>query len=77
MVGISSAVEALRDAGSLSQGRWWAVFEFLLAVTALTIAGAALLGLGLLIPFPVALRATSRLFRTLQRSSVSLLASAA
>jgi hypothetical protein len=62
----ASALGALRDAGSLSQGRWWALFGFLLVVAALNIAGAAALGLGLLISFPVALLATSSLFRTLQ-----------
>ena len=68
----ASALEALRDAGLLSHGRWWTVFGFLVTVAALNIAGAALLGLGLLISFPVALLATSSLFRTLQRQSALL-----
>jgi len=61
-----SPLDALRHAGSLSQGHWWALFGFFLEVTALNLAGAALLGLGLLISFPVALLATSSLFRALQ-----------
>ncbi len=65
--GQASALEALRAAGSLSQGRWWVVSGLLLAVSALNIAGAALLGLGLLISFPIALLATASLFRTLHR----------
>ena len=61
----TSALDGLRAAGSLSQGRWWMLFRFLLVVAALNLAGAALLGLGLLVTFPVTLLATSSLYRTL------------
>ncbi len=61
-----SALDALRDAASLSRGSFWELFGFLLVVTALNIAGAAVLGLGLLITFPVTLLAISSVFRTLQ-----------
>lgn len=61
----SSAIDALREAGLLSQGRWWMFFRFFLVVAALNLAGAALLALGLLISFPVTLLATSSLYRTL------------
>ncbi len=62
----ASALDALREAASLSQGRWWALLRLLLAVTALNLGGAALLGLGLLVSFPVALLATSSLFVSLR-----------
>jgi hypothetical protein len=62
-----SGLEALREAGALSQGRWWKVCGFLLLLLALNLAGAALLGLGLLVSFPVSLLAASSFLRTLQR----------
>lgn len=61
-----SGLEALREAGALSQGRWWKVCGFLLLLLALNLAGAALLGLGLLVSFPVSLLAASSFLRTLQ-----------
>lgn len=64
----ASALDALREAASLSRGRWWTLFRLLLAVAALNLAGAALLGLGLLVSFPVALLATSNLFLSFQPS---------
>lgn len=60
-----SGLDAWRAAGSLSQGRWWMLFRFLLVVAALNLAGAALLGVGLLVTFPVTVLATSSLYRTL------------
>lgn len=65
----TSAMEALRDAGALSHREWWATFRVLLAALALNVGGAALLGLGLLISFPVSLLAASSLFRTLQHTA--------
>jgi hypothetical protein len=62
-----SGLETLREAGALSQGRWWKVCCFLLLLLALNLAGAALLGLGLLVSFPVSLLAASSFLRTLQR----------
>lgn len=64
----TSAPQALRDSAALSDGRWWTVFACLLMALLLNLAGAALLGLGLLITFPVSLLATSDLYRSLQRS---------
>ena len=40
---------------------------YMLLVLALNLAGAALLGLGLLVSYPVTLLATASFFRTLQR----------
>jgi uncharacterized membrane protein len=61
----ASALDGLRGAGSLSRGRWWMLFRFLLVVAALNLAGAALLGVGLLVTFPVTLLATASLYRAL------------
>src|SRR5687768_12047674 len=61
-----SALDALREAASLSRDRWWDLFRFFLVVVVLNIAGAAVLGVGLLITFPVTLLATASLFRSLQ-----------
>jgi hypothetical protein len=62
----ASALESLRDAGSFSHGQWWGVCRVLLATLALNLGGAALLGLGLVVSFPVSLLVASSLFRTLQ-----------
>lgn len=61
-----SGLEALREAGALTQRRWWKVCGFLLLLPVLNLAGAALLGLGLLISFPVSLLAASSFLRTLE-----------
>lgn len=61
-----SALEALRFAGALANGRWWALFGFFLVILALNIAGAALLGVGFFISYPVSLLAGASLFRTLE-----------
>jgi uncharacterized membrane protein len=65
--GDKSAVEALREAGDLSRSRWWSVCRFLALLLACNLAGAALLGLGLLVSFPVSLVASASFFRTLQQ----------
>jgi hypothetical protein len=65
----TTAPQALREAAILSAGRWWTLGVFLLLVLLLNLAGAAFLGVGLLITFPVSLLATSDLYRSLQRSS--------
>jgi uncharacterized membrane protein len=65
----TSAFDALRNAAALSEGRWWTVLAVILMALLLNLAGAALLGLGLLITFPVSLLATSNLYRSLQQSS--------
>ncbi len=61
----TSAGDALREAGSLSRGRWWAVCRVLALALALNLAGAALLGVGLMISLPVSLLAVSSLFVSL------------
>jgi uncharacterized membrane protein len=62
----ATAVESLRAAGSLSEGRWPAMCGFLARVLLLNLAGAAVLGVGLLVTVPVTLLATGSLFRTLE-----------
>jgi uncharacterized membrane protein len=61
----TSALDALRDAAVLSDGRWWTLFPLLLMALLLNLAGLALLGLGLFITFPVSLLATSDLYLSL------------
>ena len=67
----TTALEALRDAAALSEGRWWMLCVFLLLVLFLNLAGAAVLGLGLLITFPVSLLAASDLYRSIQQQPAS------
>ncbi len=67
----TSTLGALRDAGSLSRGQWWAMCRVVVAALALNLGGAALLGLGLLISFPISLLVASSLFRTLQHTPVA------
>src|SRR5713101_106380 len=64
----ASALEALRDAAALSHGRWWTICGTVLMAFLLNLAGAALLGVGLVITFPVSLLAISSLYLSLQRS---------
>ena len=63
----TSALEALRDAAALSEGRWWTLCLFLVLALLLNLAGAAVLGIGLLITFPVSLLATSDLYWSLRQ----------
>ena len=58
---------AFREAALLSEHRWWALFRFFGVATILNIAGACLLGIGLLVAFPVLVLAGASMFRTLQR----------
>ena len=67
----TTALEALRDAAALSEGRWWMLCLFLLLVLFLNLAGAAVLGLGLLITFPVSLLAASDLYRSIRQQPAS------
>jgi hypothetical protein len=57
-----SAPAALRGAAALSSGRWRSVGTCWLAALALNLAGAALLGVGILVTFPVSLLATASVF---------------
>jgi uncharacterized membrane protein len=63
----TSALTALRDAAALSEGRWWTLCVFLVLILLLNLAGAAVLGVGLLITFPVSLLATSDLYWSLRQ----------
>ena len=61
-----SAVQALREAGAMTQGLWWKVCGFLFILLALNLVGAALLGLGLLVSFPLSLLAATSFSRSLE-----------
>jgi uncharacterized membrane protein len=63
-----SGFEALRQAARLSERNRWKMFGLILIALALNLAGAALLGVGLAISFPVSLLAAANFFRTLQRT---------
>jgi len=63
----TTAPQSLRDAAVIADGRWWTLFPLLLMAMLLNLAGAAFLGVGLLITFPVSLLATSDLYRCLQQ----------
>jgi hypothetical protein len=65
----TTATQALRGAAALSDGRWWTVFLLLLSAMLLNLAGAAFLGIGLFLTFPVSLLAISDLYRTLPQSA--------
>ena len=64
-----SALEALCGSAALSKDRMLMLGAFLLLALLLNLAGAAFLGVGSFITFPVTLLATSNLYRSLQRSS--------
>jgi uncharacterized membrane protein len=63
----TSALQALREAAALSEGRTWMLGVFLLLAMLLNLAGAAFLGAGSFITFPVSLLATSDLYRSLRQ----------
>ncbi len=63
-----SGLEALRQAARLSEGKRWRMLGLLLIGAALNLAGAALLGVGLVISFPVSLLAAASFFRSLQKT---------
>lgn len=65
----TSALGALREAGSVSRGRWRESFALMLLTAGLNLAGAALLGLGILVSFPVTLLANASFYRSLSRSA--------
>ena len=64
-----SALQALRGSAVLGEGHWWAAGALLLIVSLLNLAGAAVLGLGLIITFPVSLLAISGFYRSLQQTA--------
>jgi uncharacterized membrane protein len=63
-----SGLEALRQAARLSERNRWRMFGLMLIALALNLAGAALLGVGLVISFPVSLLAAANFFRSLQKA---------
>jgi len=63
-----SGIEALRQAARLSERNRWRMFSLMLMALALNLAGAALLGVGLVISFPVSLLAAANFFRSLQKT---------
>ena len=65
----TSAVQSLRDAGAFSEGNWWTLGLFLALILLLNLAGAAFLGIGLLVTFPVSLLAMADLHRSLHQSA--------
>src|SRR5258708_7754765 len=60
-----SVAGAFREAARLTAHSWWRVFRMQLALIALNVCGAALLGIGLLITFPISILAAASLYRDL------------
>jgi uncharacterized membrane protein len=63
----NSVLPSLHESASLSVSRRWPLFRVLIISAALNLAGAAVLGLGLLIAFPVTLMLRASHFRALQQ----------
>ena len=61
--GKASAFSALRDSAALCTGRWRSMFVLFFLSLALNLLGAAVLGLGFFVTFPVTLLATTLRFR--------------
>jgi hypothetical protein len=66
----ASALVALRKAAALAHGNWAPLGALFLIAFLLNIAGMALLGLGLIISFPVSLLAIAGFYRSLQPATV-------
>jgi uncharacterized membrane protein len=64
--GSAALTVPLREASLLSSSHRWRVFRAFVTSVLLNLAGAALLGLGLLVSFPVTIILRARLFRQLQ-----------
>ena len=65
----TTAVECLNYAATLSRNRWWSLFAFVSLALFLNLAGAALLGVGLFLTFPVSLLAGSNFYRSLPQQA--------
>jgi hypothetical protein len=61
----ATAFNALSASASLSAGVWWPLFLFFLIALVVNLLGAALLGVGFFVSFPVTLLAASKRFRGL------------
>jgi hypothetical protein len=66
----ASALAALRRAAALAHGNWAPLGALFLIAFLLNIAGIALLGIGLVISFPVSLLAIAGFYRSLQPATV-------
>ena len=66
----ASALSALRKAAALARGNWASLGALFLIAFFLNIAGMALLGIGLIISFPVSLLAIAGFYRSLQPATV-------
>jgi uncharacterized membrane protein len=66
----ASAVVALRKAAALARGNWASLGALFLIAFLLNIAGMALIGIGLVISFPVSLLAIAGFYRSLQPATV-------
>jgi hypothetical protein len=66
----ASALSALRKAAALARGNWASLGLLFLIAFLLNIAGMALLGIGLIISFPVSLLAIAGFYRSLQPATV-------
>jgi len=62
-----SVLPSLHESASLSVSRRWPLFRVLVVSAALNLAGAAVLGVGLLITFPVTIMLRASHFRALQQ----------
>jgi hypothetical protein len=62
----AGALAALRDAAVLARGSWSQLGALFLMALLLNVAGAAILGVGLVISFPVSLLAIAGFYRSLQ-----------
>jgi hypothetical protein len=60
--------EALRLAGALSALRWWAMFRLFALALAFNLAGAAFLGVGVLVTIPVSILACTSLYAEIASS---------
>jgi hypothetical protein len=66
----ASALAALRKAAALAHGNWASLGTLFLIAFLLNIAGMSLLGIGLIISFPVSLLAIAGFYRSLQPATV-------
>ena len=66
----ASALSALRKAAALARGSWAPLGSLFLIAFLLNIAGTALLGIGLIVSFPVSLLAIAGFYRSLQPATV-------
>jgi len=66
----ASALAALRKAAALAHGNWAPLGALFFIAFLLNIAGTSLLGIGLIISFPVSLLAITRFYRSLQPATV-------